>query len=122
MSVLASGIPDKLYRRVLGNHVGRSPAADSLLRGHRSVPHISRPQPRGAFRVTCFTRASGLMATPDSDQEFQQAMDALGTLISGKVRGDGKTWKDAFEYMQVYLEVSYGPRNASTAHTLSFSL
>ncbi|BDA42444.1 Folylpolyglutamate synthase [Coccomyxa sp. Obi] len=44
------------------------------------------------------------MATPDSDQEFQQAMDALGTLISGKTRGDGKTWKDAFEYMQVYLE------------------
>ncbi|EIE20887.1 putative folylpolyglutamate synthetase [Coccomyxa subellipsoidea C-169] len=44
------------------------------------------------------------MATPDSDQEFQDAMNALGTLISGKARGDGKTWKDAFDYMQVYLE------------------
>ena len=109
MVVLASGIPYKFYRRILGNYVGRSRAADSLLRGYRSLAHISRPQPRGAFKVTCFTKASGLMATPDSDQEFQQAMDALGTLISGKVRGDGKTWKDAFEYMQVYLEVSRFP-------------
>ncbi len=109
MFVLASGIPDNFYRRVLGNYIGRSRAADLLLRGHRSVSHISRPQPRAAFKVTCFTKASGLMATPDGDQEFQQAMDALGTLISGKVRGDGKTWKDAFEYMQVYLEVSRLP-------------
>lgn len=45
------------------------------------------------------------MASPDSDEEFQDAMKALNSLISGRKRKDGKTWKDAFEYMQVYLEV-----------------
>jgi len=30
---------------------------------------------------------------------------ALGTLISGRQRKDGKDWKTAYEYMQVYLQV-----------------
>ncbi|KAK9835139.1 hypothetical protein WJX81_000787 [Elliptochloris bilobata] len=32
------------------------------------------------------------------------ANEALGTLISGRQRKDGKHWKTAYEYMQVYLQ------------------
>jgi hypothetical protein len=46
------------------------------------------------------------MASLEQDMELQEAMTALNSLISGKKRKDGKTWKDAFEYMQVYLEVN----------------
>lgn len=68
--------------------------------------------------MSCFTQASGLMATPVSDHELEQAMDALGTLISGRSRGDGKTWETAYEYMQVYLEV----RKASWSNSVAMEL
>lgn len=100
------GIPGSVFRRLVANHIGNASTSKLLLRSHITFPYPCRHQARGAFKVSCFTKVSGLMATPDSDQEFQDAMNALGTLISGKARGDGKTWKDAFDYMQVYLEVS----------------
>ena len=100
------GIPGSVFHRFVALHLRKASASNILLRGHKTVPYPCRPQAKGALKVNCFTKASGLMATPNSDQEFQEAMDALGTLISGKSRGDGKKWKDAFEYMQVYLEVS----------------
>lgn len=37
---------------------------------------------------------------------MEAANEALGTLISGRQRKDGKDWKTAYEYMQVYLQVS----------------
>ena len=39
---------------------------------------------------------------------MEAANEALGTLISGRQRKDGKDWKTAYEYMQVYLQVSWG--------------
>ena len=35
---------------------------------------------------------------------YDQALKALGSLISGRRRPDGKSWTDAFEAMPVYLE------------------
>ena len=35
---------------------------------------------------------------------YDQALKALGSLISGRRRPDGKSWADAFEAMPVYLE------------------
>lgn len=52
-----------------------------------------------------FTKSSGLMATPKADEEMQEALRALNTLISGRQRKDGKTWSTAYDYMQVYLRV-----------------
>ena len=43
---------------------------------------------------------------PPSDEEYQKGLDALSSLISGRVRSDGKNWSHAFEMMQLYLEVS----------------
>ena len=40
-----------------------------------------------------------------SDAEYQKGLDALSSLISGRVRSDGKNWSHAFEMMKVYLEV-----------------
>ena len=37
---------------------------------------------------------------------MEAANEALGTLISGRQRKDGRDWKTAYEYMQVYLQVS----------------
>lgn len=45
------------------------------------------------------------MATPKADEDMQEALNALNTLISGRQRSDGKTWSTAYEYMQVYLRV-----------------
>ena len=41
-----------------------------------------------------------------SDDEYQKGLDALSSLISGRVRSDGKNWSHAFDMMQTYLEVS----------------
>ena len=41
----------------------------------------------------------------EEDQEYQAALDALSTLISGRQRADGKNWAHAFDMMKVYLEV-----------------
>lgn len=41
-----------------------------------------------------------------SDADYQKGLDALSSLISGRVRSDGKNWSHAFDMMQVYLEVS----------------
>lgn len=38
---------------------------------------------------------------------MEAANEALGTLISGRQRKDGKSWKTAYEHMQVYLQVSW---------------
>jgi hypothetical protein len=40
-----------------------------------------------------------------TEEEYQAGLQALSSLISGKVRSDGKTWSHAFEMMQIYLEV-----------------
>ena len=60
------------------------------------------PQPRTA----CFTGKSDLMSTADLDDELNKAMEALSTLITRKQRGDGRTYATAYDYMQVYLEVT----------------
>ncbi len=46
------------------------------------------------------------MSTADLDDELNKAMDALSTLITRKQRGDGRTYATAYDYMQVYLEVT----------------
>ncbi|GAB4823124.1 hypothetical protein N2152v2_010170 [Parachlorella kessleri] len=38
------------------------------------------------------------------DTEYQKALDALSSLISGKQRSDGRNWAHAFDMMKVYLE------------------
>ena len=53
-------------------------------------------------------------ASGDGDKEYQDGLDALSSLISGRARADGKNWSHAFEMMQVYLEVR--PRRHPTAH------
>lgn len=78
----------------------------------QAVERLSRRVPLG---VCCFTKSSGLMATPEADQDMQDAMTALNTLISGRQRKDGRTWETAYEYMQVYLEV--GP-SSCLAHMM----
>lgn len=47
------------------------------------------------------------MASGDDvdDEAYQKGLDALSSLISGRVRADGKNWSHAFDMMQVYLEV-----------------
>jgi len=109
------GVSRSLYLRLVGKRLGITPNSDFLHRGSTSRPQSPRLQPRGALKVCCFTQASGLMATSASDQEFEQAMDALGTLISGRSRGDGKSWETAYDYMQVYLEVSKASWSNSVA-------
>jgi hypothetical protein len=39
------------------------------------------------------------------DGEYEKALEALSTLISGKQRSDGRNWSHAVEMMKVYLEV-----------------
>jgi hypothetical protein len=41
-----------------------------------------------------------------SDEDYTNGLDALSSLISGRVRGDGKNWSHAFDMMKIYLEVS----------------
>ena len=41
-----------------------------------------------------------------TDEEYNKGLDALSSLISGRVRGDGKNWSHAFDMMKIYLEVS----------------
>jgi len=47
------------------------------------------------------------MAASDvpSSEDYQKGLEALSSLISGRVRADGKNWSHAFEMMQKYLEV-----------------
>lgn len=53
-----------------------------------------------------------------SDEEYNKGLDALSSLISGRVRADGKNWSHAFDMMKIYLEVS----SFSTNHTQCVSL
>lgn len=46
------------------------------------------------------------MTTAEYDDELNKAMDALSTLITRNQRGDGRNYATAYDYMQVYLEVS----------------
>ncbi|KAG7671069.1 hypothetical protein Ndes2526B_g01154 [Nannochloris sp. 'desiccata'] len=39
-----------------------------------------------------------------SDEEYNKGLDALSSLISGRVRADGKNWSHAFDMMKIYLE------------------
>ena len=48
-----------------------------------------------------------------SDEDYQKGLDALSSLISGRVRADGKNWSHAFDMMKVYLEASYNSLNAT---------
>jgi hypothetical protein len=42
---------------------------------------------------------------PSEEQEYERALVALSSLISGRQRKDGAQWAHAFEMMQSYLEV-----------------
>lgn len=53
------------------------------------------------------------MTTAEYDDELNKAMNALSSLISRKQRGDGQNYATAYDYMQVYLDVS-----PSTSHSL----
>ena len=46
------------------------------------------------------------MTTAEYDEELNKAMDALSSLITRKQRGDGRNYATAYDYMQVYLDVS----------------
>ena len=48
------------------------------------------------------------MSAADLDDELHKAMDALSSLITRKQRGDGRTYATAYDYMQIYLEVTLG--------------
>ena len=54
------------------------------------------------------------MTTSDavSDEEYQKGLDVLSSLISGRVRSDGKNWSHAFEMMKIYLEVRSIPSHS----------
>ena len=45
-------------------------------------------------------------ASDVTDEEYQKGLDALSSLISRRVRADGKNWSHAFDMMKIYLEVS----------------
>lgn len=38
-------------------------------------------------------------------QDWQSALTALDSLISGKPRSDGASWSHAFDMMRIYLQV-----------------
>ena len=60
---------------------------------------------------SCNLRQAGLVgsaAAMSDDAEYQKALDALSSLISGKQRSDGRNWAHAFDMMKVYLEVGAG--------------
>ena len=83
----------------------------SLFLGKRQAARFCSPvHPiRRAHRpqTACFTGKFDLMTTAEYDDELNKAMDALSSLISRKQRGDGRTYATAYDYMQVYLEVSF---------------
>lgn len=43
------------------------------------------------------------------DEEYERALAALSSLISGRQRKDSGQWQHAFEMMQSYLEASACP-------------
>ena len=43
-------------------------------------------------------------SSPPDEAEYQEGLDVLSSLISGRVRGDGKNWSHAYDMMKVYLE------------------
>lgn len=45
----------------------------------------------------------------DEDAEYQRALSALSSLISGHRRMDSGKWQHAFDMMQCYLEVGSAP-------------
>ena len=50
--------------------------------------------------------------------DWQEALNALDTLISGKPRSDGTRWADAFDMMRVYIQAYL---NAQPLHVLGSS-
>ena len=50
------------------------------------------------------------MGDVEQDEEYERALEALSSLISGRMRKDSGMWAHAFEMMQCYLEASPGSR------------
>lgn len=66
-------------------------------------PCLSPPRPpRIAMASTSSTQR------PSNDRTYDDALKALGGLISGKKRPDGSSWAHAFDSMQLHLDVRIG--------------
>jgi hypothetical protein len=54
--------------------------------------------------LTAVAKMSGAAASIEPER-WEEVLDHLSSMISGKRRADGATWRDAHENMPVYLQV-----------------
>lgn len=62
------------------------------------------------------------MSASSEDAEYERALAALSSLISGRQRKDSGQWEHAFEMMQCYLEVGAPRRGGAGCSLLAHHL
>lgn len=55
--------------------------------------------------TTMSSGGKGSSIEPADQSRWEEVLDHLSSMISGKRRADGTTWKDAHENMPIYLQV-----------------
>lgn len=70
---------------------------------------LSRRLLHSRYPPTAQTAAAAAMATSAANDQhperWEEVLDHLSSMISGKRKADGQTWRDAHENMPVYLQV-----------------